>query len=89
MVDPIDPSLPRQPQPRPAQTAPGAGQAARPAADSGARGDVVAPSLVEQLGEPGPAFDPFATAERAGRGLGGSDLSIGNARPETVATLRR
>ncbi|MBI1778283.1 MAG: hypothetical protein HYR63_23340 [Proteobacteria bacterium] len=91
MVTPVDPLLLRFTQPaKPSSGGQGSGPAERPqTARPKNGGDVVAPSLLEQIGGSEVAFDPFALAEQAGQALARSGLSIGNARPETVAALQR
>jgi hypothetical protein len=92
MVGPVDPSNSRV-IPLPAGKSAGdAGPSQRAGAgapEGGSGGDVVAPSLIDQIDQAQPGFDPFAVAERVGRALARSDLSIGNARPASVAALQR
>jgi hypothetical protein len=89
MVDPIDLSSFRPPQPpRPQSAGQGSGPADPPPNGTGGI-DVLAPSLLEQLDGADPGFDPIALAEQAGTALSRTDLSIGNAEPETVAALQR
>ncbi len=95
MVNPVDPALLRPvPAARPTSAAEGAeasgrgsdGAAGAPAPSGG---DVVAPSLLDQINATASGFDPFQVAERAGRALARSGFSIGNARPDSVASLQR
>ena len=87
MVDPIDLSAFRSPTPRAALAPERPGPSDGPAAPSPA-GDVVAPSLVQQIAGGTAAFDPLALAQQVGNALGGTGLSIGNARPDLVAALQ-
>ena len=89
MVDPIELSRFRLPQtPRPQPTAEGTGPAGPPGVGAG-EVDVVAPGLIDRLDGADPGFDPIALAESAGKALSRTELSIGNARPETVAAFQR
>jgi hypothetical protein len=92
MVSPVDPAnsrvIPLPGAKGPAQAEAGA-RTQTDAAEAGSGGDVVAASLIDQIDQAQPGFDPFAVAERVGQALARSGLSIGNARPDSVASLQR